>query len=127
MIRLLGDLLRRRLLVVTVEGGSMTPTFAPGDRLLVRRTALSALRRGDAVVLRSPGGDLPGEPPYLVKRAAALPGDAVPDSVPADGPVVPPGRLAVLGDNAAGSADSRTMGLLPADVVVGVVLRRMTR
>jgi signal peptidase I len=126
VIRLLADLLRRRLLLVTVEGRSMTPTYAPGDRLLVRRIPFSALRRGEAVVLRSPGAELPGEPRYLVKRAAALPGDPVPAGVPADGPVVPDGRLAVLGDNANGSADSRHIGLLSSDAVVGVVLRRMT-
>jgi signal peptidase I len=126
VIRLLGDLLRRRLLVVTVEGTSMTPTYAPGDRLLVRRVAFSALRRGDAVVLRSPGSAIPGDPEYLVKRAAALPGDPVPAGVPAEDPVVPDGRLAVLGDNVDGSADSRHMGLLPLDAVVGVVVRQMT-
>ena len=125
MIRLLADLLRRRLLLVTVEGRSMTPTYAPGDRLLVRRVAFSAVRRGDAVVLRSPGPEFPGDPRYLVKRAAALPGDPVPAGVPADDPVVPDGRLAVLGDNVNGSADSRHMGLLPSASVVGVVLRRM--
>jgi signal peptidase I len=125
VIRLLGDLLRRRLLLVTVEGTSMTPTYSPGDRLLVRRVAFAALRRGDAVVLRPPGAVPPGDPRYLVKRAAALPGDPVPAGVPADGPVVPAGRLAVLGDNAPGSADSRAMGLLPAGSVVGVVVRRM--
>jgi signal peptidase I len=126
VIRLLGDLLRRRLLLVTVEGTSMTPTYSPGDRLLVRRIAFSALRRGDAVVLRSPGAEIPGEPRYLVKRAAALPGDPVPAGVPAPGAVVPDGRLAVLGDNAGGSADSRHVGLLSSTAVVGVVLRRMT-
>jgi signal peptidase I len=57
-----------------------------------------------------------------VKRVAALPGDPVPDGVPGCPGRVPPGRMALLGDNAAVSTDSRTVGLVPVDVVVAVVL-----
>lgn len=127
MIRLLADLLRGRLLVVTVEGTSMSPTYTPGDRLLVRRIPFDAVRRGEVVVLNPPGATVPGDPEYWVKRAAALPGDPVPDGVQAADGVVPAGRLAVLGDNRGGSADSRNLGLLKAESVVGVVIRPMSR
>jgi signal peptidase I len=62
-----------------------------------------------------------------VKRVAALPGDPVPAGVPGCPGRVPPGRMAVLGDNAAVSTDSRTVGLVPMDVVVAVVLGTNTR
>ena len=116
--------LRRRLLLVTVEGVSMEPTYRPGDRLLVRRTAPASVRRGSVVVFAAPHGAAPTDPPLMVKRAVAVPGDPVPDGVPVAGPVVPAGHLVVLGDNAAHSADSRTMGYLPAGDVVGVVVGR---
>lgn len=64
---------------------------------------------------------------WLIKRVAAAPGDPVPrPTVPAlahtaDGRVHP-GRLVLLGDNAAGSFDSRQLGSFPADRVLGVVI-----
>ncbi|GIE78701.1 S26 family signal peptidase [Actinoplanes philippinensis] len=122
-----GVLLRRRLLVVTVEGVSMEPAYRPGDRLLVRRAGLAGVRRGAAVLVASPPGAGSADPPFMVKRAAALPGDPVPAGFPVPDAAVPPGRLLVLGDNAARSADSRTMGYLSADDVIGVVLRRLPR
>ncbi|RFU37562.1 hypothetical protein DZF91_32210 [Actinomadura logoneensis] len=45
---------RRRLVVVTVEGWSMAPTFGDGDRVLVRRRSLADVRPGDVVVLEPP-------------------------------------------------------------------------
>jgi signal peptidase I len=40
---------------------------------------------------------------------------------------VPPGKLVVLGDNAARSFDSRQIGYIPADRLLGVVLRPLAR
>ncbi|GAA2588828.1 S26 family signal peptidase [Dactylosporangium fulvum] len=114
--------LRQRWLLVTVEGVSMAPTYLPGDRLLVRRTTLAGVRRGAVVLLRSPGAGLAGDPPFMLKRAVALPGDPVPAGIPVAEAVVPSGRLVVLGDNAEHSADSRSHGFQPADAVAGVVL-----
>lgn len=109
-------LLRRRLLVVTVFGLSMQPTLRAGERLLARR-GMGAT--GDIVVVRNPKGD----PPLLVKRLAAGPGEELPEVL--GGGVVPEGKVAVLGDNPRHSLDSRHFGLLPVTDVVGVALRRL--
>jgi len=116
--------LRRRLLLVTVEGESMEPTYTAGDRLFVRRTTLAGVRRGAVVVLVAPAGAPATDPPLLVKRAVAVPGDPVPGGIPVPDRTVPAGRLVVLGDNTDRSADSRIRGFIPAADVVGVVLRQ---
>ncbi|MFC1403025.1 MULTISPECIES: signal peptidase I [Streptacidiphilus] len=125
--------LRRRLLVVRVDGGSMRPALVHGDRVLVSRTRSRSRSRpkvGDVVVFRLPGtpADYGGR---LIKRVAAVPGDRVPASVAAAVPPaatdrVPDRSLVVIGDDP-GSVDSRTWGYLPAPLVVGVVLRRLPR
>ncbi|MFI6735974.1 S26 family signal peptidase [Nonomuraea sp. NPDC050451] len=124
--------LRRRLAVVVVSGLSMEPTFHAGDRLLVRRTGLARISPGDVVVFETPdwlgtGEPLPPERRWMVKRAVALPGDPVPDSVRAAVPDrrVAPDRLVVLGDNPSASFDSRQCGLIDGDTLLGVVLRRL--
>lgn len=108
-------LIRRRIVVVTITGDSMRPTYRPGDRVFVRRSDPRDLKRGQVVVLERPfaSGD------WIIKRVAALPGDMVPA-----GNVVPPGKLVVLGDNPAASVDSRQFGYCPADRLLGVVIRR---
>ncbi len=122
---------RRRFVVVRVAGASMTPTYRTGDRVLVRRVAGRALRRGQVVVFdldpRARRAPL-ATGLWQIKRVAAVPGDPVPSQVAAavdaePGAVVPPGRLVVLGDGAADSRDSRHWGYLPADQVLGVVVR----
>jgi signal peptidase I len=116
-------LLRRLALVITVEGYSMAPTYFDGDRLVVRRG--KTCRTGDVVVFRL-AEPLPGAPPMLVKRVAAVAGDPIPDSVrPAVGAdFVLPGHFVVLGDNSR-SLDSRKLGLIPQDCLVGRVTRLM--
>ncbi len=117
-------LARRRYTVATVEGASMEPTYRSGDRLLVRRTRLARVRRGDVVVVRRPTErDSSAVSGLLVKRAAAVPGDPVPAVVRLPEAVVPPGRLLVLSDNPHNTLDSRAFGYVPADRVVGVVVR----
>jgi signal peptidase I len=122
--------LRRRYVAVRVIGNSMEPTLRPGQQVLVRRTGAAGLRRGDLVVLPFPP-DLPqrdDNPPWLIKRVIALPGDPVPfDRVPglrrSGDRFVPPQRLVLLGDNPAGSLDSRRVGYFRADRLLGVVVR----
>jgi signal peptidase I len=128
-----GVWLRRRLLVITVDGTSMQPTFQPGDRVLLRRVRPDRLRNGQIVVgvPGPPGRPLPRRPPLLViKRLAAGPGDPVPRrTVPAlasvPEPVVPAGRFVVLGDNPTGT-DSRQLGYFYAQNLLGVVVRRLS-
>ncbi|WP_433497221.1 S26 family signal peptidase [Sphaerimonospora sp. CA-214678] len=139
--------LRRRLAVITVEGRSMEPALRSGDRVLVRRVPLDRVRRGDIVVIEQPEpaprhpaaaggrpergvGDI-AQRSWVIKRAAALPGDPVPAPVAAavsadPGSPVPAGRLVALGDNAVLSFDSRTHGYYSGDRVLGVVLRRIS-
>jgi signal peptidase I len=132
--------LRYRWLVVTVDGDSMSPSLAHGDRVLVVRGRM-APRVGDVVVFKLPGTSTRpspgtgsrsgrGNPPApLIKRIAAVAGDDVPQSV-ADavgsrpGTKVPERSLVVIGD-APGSADSRIWGYLATRDVVGVVARRL--
>jgi signal peptidase I len=135
-------LVRRRLAVVEVAGRSMEPVLSSGDRVLVRRARLSELRPGLVVVVEMPrldadGPELsPGRPPghreWVIKRVAALPGDRLPAGVPSPGPdpdhdgLVPPGRFVVLGDNARWSYDSRAIGCVPAERLLGVMIRPLS-
>lgn len=135
--------LRRRFLVVTVDGRSMEPTYRAGQRVLVRRLPATVWRRsvraGEVVVFRAPHVpqqvDDPDERPLpddriLLKRLAAGPGDPVPRAAVAalrDVPErrVPPANFVVLGDNPSISYDSREYGYVPADLLVGVAVRTL--
>ncbi|MBG0816724.1 S26 family signal peptidase [Planomonospora sp. ID82291] len=136
-VPLAGTLLwvRRRLVVVTVEGPSMEPALRDGDRVLVRRVPLPRVRAGQVMVARRPppvgSGDAPGG--WLIKRVVAVPGEPVPPEVrPAVGEAgdhdvrVPAGCLVVLGDNRARSADSRHWGYVTGEHLLGVVHRAMS-
>lgn len=126
---------RRHWLVVKVQGSSMIPAFRDGDVVITRKCAGGAVAVGDVVVFESPGLthngtsvlDLGGVlPKWIIKRVAAVPGDAVPAELLAVVPikVVPAGALIVLSDN--NGFDSRTFGLLRFDRVLGVVVRPLT-
>lgn len=144
--------LRDSLLLVTVEGWSMYPSFRDGDRVLVRRTR--RVRRGAAAVFRAPwpaggggggahedggrGGREGGEGEdgedaggNIVKRVVALPGDRVPEALRAAtgavrGGSVPPGRVLLLGESAV-SWDSRQHGYFALEHLVGVVVLVLAR
>ena len=126
----------RRLVVVDVQGASMEPTLYDGDRVLVRRAPLTAVRTGDLVVVARPQSDeFATAGPWVIKRVAAMPGEQIPpvirhswaenDDIDFAGAFVPVGRLLLLGDNPARSGDSRHWGFTAGDAVLGVVTRSM--
>jgi signal peptidase I len=126
--------LRRTFVLVHVTGQSMEPTLWEGDRVLVRRVRLEAVPSGGLVVFALPvlgprdtvewTATTPGGPRWMVKRAAGVPGDALPEGH--RGPAtVPPRTLFVLGDNPAVSTDSRRIGCVPASHLLGLVVRRL--
>jgi len=115
---------RSRFIAVRVVGTSMEPTLREGAWVLVRRVPLRRVRRGQVVVfapLHRIGAA--EDPPWLIKRVAALPGDPMPAGVRSPDELVPPGQFAVLGDNTQRSYDSRTGGLFPAGALLGVAVR----
>jgi nickel-type superoxide dismutase maturation protease len=87
---------------VVVEGTSMLPTLAPGDRLLVVRSPRPA--PGDLVAVPDPRD----RSRLLVKRVAVVDGD----------------RVELCGDNPARSTDSRSFGAVPVSALRGRVVRR---
>lgn len=119
---------RRLLALITVQGTSMSPTFADGDRILIRLshgTDGGRLRPGAVVVFRNPRPAGAADPRWLVKRVAALEGAPVPPDIrPATGghAVVPEGCFLVRGDNPT-SLDSRRFGYVARRDVLGVALR----
>jgi signal peptidase I len=135
-------LLRRRFLLVVVNGTSMEPTYEDRDRLLARRRPGPTIPVGSVVVLtgQESGHYAPVKvgdrtmvlrtSRYLVKRLAARPGDPVPPEcvtvIGDDGPaVVPPGKVVVFGDNRTSSLDSRVFGFLDEEQILGTVIRRL--
>ncbi|MEO6597513.1 MAG: signal peptidase I [Planctomycetota bacterium] len=125
--------------VSVVKGNSMEPCLHDGDRLVIDCVSynMSAVARGDVVVLRYPRN------PSLdfVKRVVAKPGDSVAmhngelfvndeaadtygciadhEELPAL--TVPPDNFFVLGDNRPISCDSRDFGLVRQELIKGKV------
>lgn len=98
------------------------------------------MRPGQIVIFEKPDDDrgwvtqpprwTAGRREWMIKRVAAVPGDRLPGAMVAAaahlaGPSVPAGKLVVLGDNAARSCDSREIGYIPAERLLGVMLRRL--
>ncbi|MFD8001128.1 S26 family signal peptidase [Streptomyces mirabilis] len=122
----LTPLLGRHLVLVTVRGRSMEPTYYERDRVLVVR-GTTALRNRVIVV-----ADPRHEEGFLIKRVLATPGESVPrDRVPALSHVpeqqVPSGKLVLVGDNLEQSLDSRQFGYFSGSSVLGRVLLRVSR
>jgi len=124
-----------------ITSESMEPTLKPGDYYVIRIDAYrqSKPEHGDIVVIRHPQ-----KRELLVKRVVGVEGDQlfvlfgrvwrngawIDEPYIAEQPgvrerpspvVVPKGQLYLLGDNRNHSEDSRDMGTLPAEDVVGRV------
>ena len=122
---------------ILVDGASMEPTLATGERVIVNRLSyrFGTPQIGDIIVFHFPRN--PSE--EYIKRVIGLPGDTVQvksGSVYVNGQLlnesyidvktnytgtwqVPEGQLFVLGDNRNNSSDSHDWGTVPMDYVVG--------
>ena len=126
-----------------VQGGSMKPGLLTEDVLLVTRGYDNPVR-ADVVVFEAPVSQHLEPDSELVKRVIALPGDEVrvengvayvngdkergaytvatyPGDIGIGLITVPPGHIFVLGDNRAVSVDSRMLGPIPLELVIGRV------
>ena len=112
--------------MVVVSGTSMFPTFKSGRRVLVSKAywLVGALSHKDIVVVtdNNPDG-------YMIKRIYKMAGEKVdyynwPKSHRfSDGEyVVPEGQIFLLGDNRRNSEDSRSIGAVGINQVLGKVL-----
>ncbi|MFC5463785.1 signal peptidase I [Lederbergia graminis] len=132
---------------IVVDGHSMMPTLHNGDRMIVNK--LGKPERFDIIVFHAPEQKdyikrvigLPGdtveykndvlyingvayEEPYLDKYKAQvkdgpLTQDFKLEDLPSDHKTVPEGELFVMGDNRRSSKDSRHIGTIPMDKVIG--------
>ncbi|ADJ45718.1 signal peptidase I [Amycolatopsis mediterranei S699] len=113
-------LLRRRYVVARVWGHSMSPTFHDGERVVATRRR--HYRVGDVIVFRPRSRTT--DVAWRIKRIAAVAGDPVPAWLETDHPVVPAGRVVVVGDNTGHSEDSRQLGYIDLAAVAGAVPHR---
>jgi len=111
-IDLLAWWLRRRLLVIRLEGSSMAPALEPGDLLLAARTHGAA--RFSIVVEERLFPD--GTIAHQVKRVTGRPGDRP------RGLIVQAGYVWLEGDNAAVSSDSRQRGPILESTIAAVIV-----
>lgn len=134
-----------------IPSGSMIPTLAIGDRILVNKVAydIHGVHRGDIVVFAKPPRDV-GDPEVkdLVKRVIGLPGETISSAsghvlinghvlnepyLPAGiafGPpiqtqVIPANHYFMMGDNRGDSKDSRYFGPVARSLFVGHVFMRV--
>lgn len=128
------------MIVITIHGQSMLPTFAPGDRVLaLRYWPYSWLRNNQIIILDYPTGVHRQQPSSLfIKRLTGLPGETVITHL-ADLPDawqeydtagqrvwhIPPHHYFVRADGI--GVDSLIWGPLPLASLVGVVVARLPR
>jgi signal peptidase I len=126
------------------SASSMEPTLSKGDRVVIRRRA-QTIERGDLIAFRTPRHGV------FLKRVIGLPGDVVElrnsaaivngvaldepyimrtDDVPAIREMaaltVPPDSYFVLGDNRDNSNDSRFLGFVKREQILGKAVMVVT-
>lgn len=130
-----------------IPSESMVPTLLIGDRVVVNKLSYDFhdLNRGDVIVFKRPPNAVKNnadDPDDLIKRVIGLPGDQL---VARDGQLyvnnrqliepylpagtmtdnldttvtVPAGKVFVMGDNRSNSADSRFIGPIDSELVIG--------
>lgn len=127
---------------ITNHGGAMEPTLRVGDRVMVRKIAVHP-QRGDIVAVHWP--DTPASE-IVFERVVGLPGETVeirdqrawvdgeladewgqeaeePPAGDLEPVQVPPDHFYLLGDQRLTSHDSRRLGPVPAEDVVGEAVR----
>lgn len=126
-----------------IPSGSMEPTLKVGDKVLVNKLSYDfhSVHRGDVIVFKKPPNDFTPGIKDLIKRVIGLPGETISargGSVFINGhhlnepwlprgtitanfrPVhVPRGDYFVMGDNRGNSADSRVIGPISGNLIVG--------
>ena len=126
-----------------IPSGSMEPTLNVGDKVLVNKLSYDfhSVHRGDIIVFKKPANDYSPGIKDLIKRVIGMPGETISASgghitingnqlpepwlprgtTTADfAPVrVPPGQYFVMGDNRGNSADSRVIGPIAKNLIVG--------
>jgi len=132
--------------VLLIPSGSMTPTLEPGDHVLANKLAyrFSEPHRGNLAVFRSSED----RDEIAIKRVIGLPGDTivledgqlwingelqkepyvdrrVPDTSFYGPATVPEGHVFVMGDNRANSVDSRFLGPVSEEDLLGRALLRL--
>lgn len=127
--------------IFDIPSEAMAPTLQPGDKVHVN-LHFASLARGDIVIFHKPPNDYSPSITYLIKRIVGVPGETIsasggtveingqplkepwlPAGVVTDafGPVsIPSGDWYVLGDNRSNSADSRVIGPISGDLIIGV-------
>lgn len=132
-----------------IPSESMTPTLEVNDRVVVNKLndSISDLARGDIVVFERPATMGENDVKDLIKRVIAFPNETVeghdggvyvngerldepwlPEGVATDqfAPVVvPEGAIFVMGDNRGNSRDSRYIGPIDEDLIVGEAFVRI--
>lgn len=124
-------LIRLCLLVVTVQGQSMTPTLEPGDRILALRLFPRRWIRKERLVLVWPPTEvsmMKGNPAvFCIKRVVALERETFSQPCGEQTWDIPLSHIFVCGDNREQSTDSRLWGPLPLENVRGLALLKLPR
>ena len=97
--------------IVKVSGNSMLPSFAPGDRILIKYRAsdMQPIYAGDVVLIEREGE-------LMLKRIVRY----------EIGGHTGQGMVTVEGDNKEESIDSRHWGAIPSRFVKGKVIRKLS-